>query len=208
MTRQVFISSAAIKPYPRWIAAFPKLVFCASVRDYLKHANSVADLCWLDGAGMSREQCIGFVKLLLQANRSVVVLSNTPCDEEAQTVLFAGARGYCHAQAMPEQLQSVASVVESGNYWMPPTLVEKLVLTAVQLNVPTSPTKADGLTVLTEREREVAQHIGRWASNREIAQALSITERTVKSHLTTIFEKLDLRDRVQLALMINGLPLH
>jgi DNA-binding NarL/FixJ family response regulator len=145
---------------------------------------------------------------LLRANRQVVALCNAPRDDQAQRLLFAGARGYCHAQAMPEQLRDVAAVVVSGNYWVPPTLVEKLVLTAVQLVLPTVPKPADDLSILTEREREVAQHIGRGASNREIAEALNITERTVKSHLTTIFEKLELRDRVQLALIVHGLPLH
>ncbi len=207
MTRHVFIS-AVDHPYPRWLKAFPRLVSRKTVRDYLKHGNNTSDLCWLDAANLSMEQQLGFVKLLMQANRRVVVLSNAPNDGQAQRLLFAGARGYCHAQAMPEQLRDVATVVGSGNYWVPPSLVEKLVLTAVQLGLPTVPKPVDGLAALTERELEVAQHIGRGASNREIAEALDITERTVKSHLTTIFEKLDIRDRVQLALIVHGLPLH
>jgi DNA-binding NarL/FixJ family response regulator len=207
MTRHVFISAVA-NPYPRWLAAFPRLVLRKTVRDYLKHGNNASDLCWLDATHLSMEQQLGFVKLLMQANRKAVVLSNAPNDDQAQQLLFAGARGYCHAQAMPEQLRDVATVVGSGNYWVPPSLVEKLVLTAVQLGLPAVPKPADALAALTEREREVAQHIGRGASNREIAEALDITERTVKSHLTTIFEKLELRDRVQLALIVHGLPLH
>lgn len=207
MTRHVFISGVA-NPYPRWVDAFPHLVLRRSVREYLKHANSSADVCWLDLAGLSSEQQLGFVKRLLHANRKVVALSNVPSDEEAQKLLFAGARGYCHTQAVPTQLQSVAAVVEAGNYWLPPALVEKLVLTAARASVPSATLQASPLATLTDREQEVAQYIGRGANNREIAEALNITERTVKSHLTTIFEKLELRDRVQLALIINGLPLH
>ena len=59
------------------------------------------------------------------------------------------------------------------------------------------------LGVLTARERMVAERVAIGASNREIAEALEISERTVKSHLSSIFEKLAIRDRVQLALAVN-----
>ena len=61
---------------------------------------------------------------------------------------------------------------------------------------------------LTEREYAVAVAVGKGLNNREIAESLGITERTVKAHLTAIFEKLGLRDRVQLALTVNRLPIH
>ncbi len=57
---------------------------------------------------------------------------------------------------------------------------------------------------LTERERETAHHIARGASNKEIARELGITERTVKAHVGAILEKLNLRDRLQIALRVNG----
>ena len=59
-------------------------------------------------------------------------------------------------------------------------------------------------TPLTEREREVAQLAAVGDSNLSIALALGITERTVKAHLKAVFEKLDLSDRLQLALRVHG----
>ena len=58
---------------------------------------------------------------------------------------------------------------------------------------------------LTEREKEVASTLAKGASNKEIASALGITERTVKAHITAIFEKLQVRDRLQLSLIVNRL---
>jgi len=63
----------------------------------------------------------------------------------------------------------------------------------------------DWLRSLTEREVEVARLVAGGSSNREVAEQLAVTERTVKAHLTTIFEKLAIRDRLQLSLKVNGL---
>ena len=57
---------------------------------------------------------------------------------------------------------------------------------------------------LTKREIEVAKSVADGCSNREIAERLNISERTVKARLTSIFQKLDVRDRVQLALLMRG----
>ena len=57
---------------------------------------------------------------------------------------------------------------------------------------------------LTKRERQVAQSVSNGLSNREIAERLNISERTVKARLTTVFQKLGVRDRVQLALLMRG----
>lgn len=58
--------------------------------------------------------------------------------------------------------------------------------------------------MLSGREITVAQLVGQGASNKEVARQLDIAERTVKAHLTAIFEKLQVRDRLQLSLRING----
>ena len=60
---------------------------------------------------------------------------------------------------------------------------------------------------LTDRERAVAELIGLGANNAEVAETLNMSERTVKAHLTSIFQQLNLRDRVQLALVMNRLPI-
>jgi DNA-binding NarL/FixJ family response regulator len=64
------------------------------------------------------------------------------------------------------------------------------------------------LNSLTSRETMVAERVAHGASNREIAEVLKISERTVKAHLTTSFEKLGVRDRVQLALRMNNIEIY
>ena len=64
--------------------------------------------------------------------------------------------------------------------------------------------KQVSLDELTKRERQVALAVADGLSNREIAERLSISERTVKARLTSVFQKLEVRDRVQLALLLGG----
>ena len=64
-----------------------------------------------------------------------------------------------------------------------------------------------GMRILSDREAQVAKFVAQGANNREIAQALQISERTVKAHLSAIFEKLGVRDRLQLSLRVNGLEI-
>ena len=64
--------------------------------------------------------------------------------------------------------------------------------------------EVNNLDDLTKRERQVAQAVADGLSNREIALRLNISERTVKARLTSVFQKLDVRDRVQLALLLRG----
>jgi DNA-binding NarL/FixJ family response regulator len=149
-------------------------------------------------------------KLLVRARQlvdgPVVVMSDVPAEEETAAVLAAGAAGYCNTHAAPEVLQQVASVVAQGGLWVGAEIMQRLMLgTARVLAARQSAANGDWRRELTEREQDVAQRVALGASNREIAEALQITERTVKAHLGTIFDKLLVRDRLQLSLLVNGL---
>lgn len=134
------------------------------------------------------------------AHQRVIVVNTNPSDEEGYAALLAGASAYCHAAAPRELLQQVLSAVNAGEIWAGRSLVMRLLKAVNQL-----PTKIDPLTSLSEREREVAYAAARGLSNKEIARDLNITERTVKAHLSSCFEKLQISDRVQLALKVNGI---
>jgi DNA-binding NarL/FixJ family response regulator len=141
-----------------------------------------------------------------QVRGPLVVMSDVPSEEEAATALAAGAVGYCNTHAAPEVLQQIAQVVEQGGLWIGADIMQRLMLgTARLLAARQSSGSGDWQRELTDREQVVAQRVALGASNREIAEQLQITERTVKAHLGTIFDKLQVRDRLQLSLKVNGL---
>ena len=136
----------------------------------------------------------------------IIVLSDTPNDQEALAAFSAAARGYCNSHATAEVLLQVASVVEQGGLWIGESLMQRLVQATANVSVPLSQTPAQAASWesrLTEREREVAKVVAAGASTKEVARELGITERTVKAHLTAIMDKLGVRDRLQLALVVH-----
>lgn len=136
----------------------------------------------------------------------LVVLSDEPREEEALLALSSGVSGYCNSRAAPEVLRQVALVVENGGLWVGQSVVQRLVRGAASaLQQSGSAGTADWANSLSEREREVAELVAKGESNKEIARELSIAERTVKAHLGAIFDKLGVRDRLQLSLKVNGI---
>lgn len=135
-----------------------------------------------------------------------VVLSDQPTDEEALAAFAAGARGYCNTHAAAQLLVQIAAVVLQGGLWIGESLMKRLVSATGRLQASVAPA-TEGETwsrSLTDREKQVARTVASGASNKEIARALGITERTVKAHVGSIFEKLQVRDRLQLSLKVNG----
>ena len=132
----------------------------------------------------------------------VVILSNLPSEQEGLLSFAAGASGYCNALAVPETLCQVAAVVEQGGLWVGQDLMKRL-FSAMSARTGLSASE-NSLSDLSPREAQVAQAVARGATNKEVARALGITERTVKAHVSAIFSKLDVRDRLQLSLLVNG----
>jgi len=134
---------------------------------------------------------------------SLVVASARPNDEEGTQALGAGASGYCHSYAPAEALSQVLEAAQAGAVWMGRSLVSRL-LRLVEARTPPED-EAWHRNRLTSREQAVARRAARGESNAEIAAALGITERTVKAHLSSAFEKLEVSDRLQLALRVHGI---
>jgi DNA-binding NarL/FixJ family response regulator len=137
-----------------------------------------------------------------------VVLSDRPTDEEALAAFAAGARGYCNTHAAAQMLIQIAAVVLQGGLWIGESLMQRLVSATSRLQaIPsTAATEKNEIwsKTLTDREEQVARTLAGGASNKEIARALGITDRTVKAHVGAILEKLQVRDRLQLSLIVNG----
>ena len=130
----------------------------------------------------------------------LLALEGRPTFENGRRLLAVGVRGYGNAWMQPVHLRSAVETVATGNVWVYPEFVDNL-LAQMGRSVTTQPRLPD---VLTEREKEIAQRVLEGRSNREIAEELGITERTVKAHLGNVYEKLHVRNRLQLASLLRG----
>lgn len=137
----------------------------------------------------------------------LVVLADEPNEALVVEALATGAAGCCNTHAAPEVLRQVGLVVLNGGLWVGQSLLQRLVgaTSRVSGRQEKSAKIDEALAGLSDREAEVARLVASGASNKEVARQLDITERTVKAHLTAIFEKLGLRDRLQLSVRLNGL---
>lgn len=209
--RHLFVSASGAA-LPRWLEAFPKAAVIAfgTVVKPLPETT----LVWLrlDNAGPAPEQLAELQKAVRSAR--IIVLADRPDNEQALTLFAAGIRGYCNAHATAANLRQVASVVQADGLWIGEALMQRLLAStqAAMSRIPvgalpqaaSNPANADRLATLTRREQEVARAVANGSSNKEIARQLGITERTVKAHTGSVFQKLNARDRLQLALMVNG----
>lgn len=141
------------------------------------------------------------VELLFSAkqNAKIFILSDVPNHQEAISLLAKGIRGYANSRMLAKNLEHAVAAVEFGDIWLPPELITELIKT-VKPNGASSGTEQK----LSKKEYEVAKLVSQGHSNIEIADALNIAERTVKSHLTTIYDKLHIKDRLALALLVKN----
>lgn len=188
---------------PNWAEAMP-LVELLTRDAALDSPGLDAGICWCRlRAGEDIAELAG----VLSASRvPAVVLSDTPSEAQVVAALSAGAAGLCNTHAAPEVLQQVALVVGNGGLWVGQSLLQQLLGSTARIlgQRPVDRKNDDWSASLSEREVQVARLVAAGESNKEIARHLEITERTVKAHLTAVFDKLGLRDRLQLSLRING----
>lgn len=159
------------------------------------------DLPGLDGPSVVSDL------IKLSPETKIVILSGALSDEAEWGLFKAGVRGCCPRDIEPKQLKSVVMAVQQGELWIRRTLTCRLLdeLGLIIREKNQIKQAASNLLVnLTQREHEIATLVGNGESNKQIAQRLSITERTVKAHLTEIFRKLDVADRLKLALIVNN----
>lgn len=197
------ILTRAPEPSARWAEALDSIVLHASLAG-LRISPSVT--YWVDFATLTRDDALALIDRIVVANESapIVCMVPYPKADDAFALLARGARGYCHVAAAPEQLRLVANAVSNGGFWLPTSLMSTFLTRAGSLVTQASIASPASLDDLTKRERQVAKAVAEGLSNREIAARLNISERTVKARLTGVFQKLDVRDRVQLALLLRG----
>jgi DNA-binding NarL/FixJ family response regulator len=134
----------------------------------------------------------------------VFLLSDLPSEEEGLTFLKLGIVGYANTYISPERLSEAVRVISNGAVWLGQKIMQRLILDSYARAREKAVSSAEEiLGSLTKRERETANLVAQGQSNLEIAANLNITERTVKAHLSSIYEKTKTGSRLNLALLIN-----
>jgi DNA-binding NarL/FixJ family response regulator len=124
----------------------------------------------------------------------VLILTTFDLDEYVYEALQAGASGFVLKDDPPEQLIGALRTVAGGDALLSPTITKRVIRQFAQLRRPIPPKAVEELTA---RELDIFRLIAEGLSNAEISGRLFIGETTVKTHVTHILAKLDLRDRVQ-----------
>ncbi|MDP1847089.1 MAG: response regulator transcription factor [Solirubrobacteraceae bacterium] len=134
----------------------------------------------------------------------VIVLTTFDVDEHVLTALRDGAAGFLVKDTPPTEILRAIRLVAAGDAVLSPTVTRKLVDQMAADGAPAISARAVALLgELTEREHEVALAVGQGSSNAEIAAELYMSVATVKAHVSRLLMKLDLDNRVQIALLVH-----
>ncbi len=141
-------------------------------------------------------------KLLNLFRHRVMVLSMVPDFNAAQNFLAMGAMGYGNAMMHESYLHSALQALEEGKVWLHPDFIALMILQIQDQDMGKKKSLAL-LDDLSKREREVALMLSDGTTHQSIADALDITVRTVKAHASSIYQKLDVKDRLALSLLLH-----
>lgn len=145
----------------------------------------------------------------------VIVMTTDFIEDEEVALLRSGVQGCCRRGIDPDSLRQVLTVTESG-VWVTRSLLPRLVselrryaqqaaaVTPTPVVAPLPRVPPEKLATLTPRERDIVNLLADGATNKKVADALDISERTVKGHLSNIFMKLGIPDRLKLVLYLNA----
>jgi DNA-binding NarL/FixJ family response regulator len=139
---------------------------------------------------------------ILAANDTarILILTTFDLDEYVYEALRSGASGFVLKDDPPEQLLAAIRVVAGGEALLSPAITKRVIRQFARMPRPEPPRQLDELT---ERELDVFRLVARGLSNAEIARELYISDTTVKTHITHILMKLNLRDRVQAVVLAH-----
>ena len=138
----------------------------------------------------------------LSALAKTIVLAGTDDDALAVQALKAGAAGFCARDTPTDLLRRAVQLVEAGEIWVGRRVMVRLIEELALRTAALTPAIA-GAEQLTPRERELVSLVAAGASNKDIATRLAISIKTVKTHLTSVFKKLGLSTRLELAVAVG-----
>jgi DNA-binding NarL/FixJ family response regulator len=131
----------------------------------------------------------------------VLILTTFDGDEHVVAAIRAGASGFLLKDVAPADFVRAIRITASGDALIAPSVTRRLLARFARLSIPADEQHADALGQLTQREHDVLKLVAQGLSNSEIAERLTLAEPTVKTHVSHLLMKLDLRDRAQLVVL-------
>jgi two-component system, NarL family, nitrate/nitrite response regulator NarL len=175
----------------------------ASVSAALEELSSDLILCHHSLVEEQQTIVLSALKEKSPASKILIYGPGKPIETQI-SALKHGARGYFNEILPIEKLAEALNLVLNGEVWVERHVISGLIDEIVE--IPTiSEAQRVALDTLTPKELEVAQQVSYGATNKMIAKTMNITDRTVKAHLTTIFQKMEIPDRLSLAIFFRDL---
>jgi DNA-binding NarL/FixJ family response regulator len=141
---------------------------------------------------------------LLDAPPKVIVLTTFQADEQVMSALRAGADGFLLKDTPPAEIVNAIRLVATGDAMLSPSVTRTLLAHFGDAQASERRnTATQRLAALTDRERQVAVAVGSGASNAQVGAALFLSEATIKAHVSRLFSKLEVTNRVQISILVH-----
>ena len=209
-TRVVGLASAVDDRLQRWSSGLPewliplRVTSGGSLRSMLSTLQPAVLFLELNLPELGGMRAVGQLALSSPSTR-IIIVSGHLADSEALAAARSGAWGYVHHDIDGAMITRISESVMRDEHWIPRRILSGLLLdggSRVTRTAFGSPLRVPRTPSLSRRETEIARYVLDGVSNKEIATRLSITEATVKAHLTVVFRKLGVTSRLQLGLLL------
>jgi len=183
---------------------FEEAIRCHTLEDLNAHMTSQEIIVLYHlSQGVEQEKAVyQFVNLYHRAHRMMVMV-NGPEPEQGIRILRAGIHGYGNSYLKPDKLKAAVKVIEQGEVWAGQDILQKLLQIEIAAAQRNQSEVSDLNEKLSDREKQIVKEVLMGKTNKQIASALNITERTVKAHLSTIFRKTETRNRFELSVRLR-----
>jgi two-component system nitrate/nitrite response regulator NarL len=184
-----------------WVVTWPEVIG--------RIGSAMHDVVILEPALVRSGVVEALAEISTASGETHIIIIDTPTlPEEDQVSLFKlGVHGFCPRDIPPALLVKAVEAVVNGELWMQRSLITRIIDDLTQSgSIPRTGNSLSGGSVidcLTPRELEVARMVHKGGNNKSIARTLDISERTVKAHLSSIFRKLNIENRLHLAIFFH-----
>jgi len=165
----------------------------------------LGDVYILHLSSLAEQEVDAFIPNAIAGPAMVAIADDAPAVSGLLSASESDARAYFNSFMAPQHYVQLLRLLQAGGSWFPPALLAEVFALARAGDVQSRDSAAE-LGKLTARERELAEFVAEGRANKEIARVCKISERTVKAHLTSIYEKLGVKDRKGLMALLSYRP--